>query len=79
MNELKFSVAMSVYKNDSAQHFARALQSITEEQTLKPNEIVLVIDGPVGEEINDVIGDYSTKYAIFKLIRLERMAVWETH
>ena len=32
--------------------FDRALSSITDEQTIKPNEIVLVVDGPVSNEIN---------------------------
>ena len=71
MKDLKFSVAMSVYKNDNAEFFARALQSITDDQTVKPNEIVLVVDGPVGENINTVIEEYSNKYDIFKVIRLE--------
>ena len=71
MKDLKFSVAMSVYKNDNADFFARALQSITDDQTLKPNEIVLVVDGPVGQNINAVIEEYSNKYDIFKVIRLE--------
>ena len=72
MNGLKFSVAMSVYKNDNAEHFSRALQSITEEQTLKPDEIVLVVDGPVKENIDSVIQYYSTQYPVFNVIRLER-------
>lgn len=72
MEKLKFSVAMSVYKNDNAEHFARALRSITEEQTVAPDEIVLVVDGPVGDGINAVIDEYLTKCEIFKIIRLEK-------
>ena len=72
MKDLKFSVAMSVYKNDNAEHFDCALSSITAEQTLKPNEIVLVVDGPVGEQIDAVIEKYTTKYNIFKVVRLEK-------
>ena len=36
MEKIKFSVAMSVYKNDDAGFFDRALASITELQTVKP-------------------------------------------
>lgn len=43
MNQ-KFSVAMSVYKNDIPEHFERALESITSQQTILPDEIVLVVD-----------------------------------
>lgn len=72
MTEQRFSVAISVYKNDNAEHFDRALRSITEEQTVIPDEIVLVVDGPVGDGINAVIDKYSAKYGVFKVIRLEK-------
>ncbi len=65
-----FSVAMSVYKNDNAEFFDVALQSITESQTVMPSEIVLVVDGPVGENIDSVIEKYSGKYEGFKVVRL---------
>ncbi len=70
--DMKFSVAMSVYKNDNPTFFDRALSSITEYQTIKPNEIVLVVDGLVSDEINAVIKKYENKYDIFKVIRLEK-------
>jgi glycosyltransferase involved in cell wall biosynthesis len=61
---------MSVYKNDNAIHFERALDSITELQTVKPSEIVLVVDGPIGDELNAVITKYEKKYDFFKAIML---------
>lgn len=67
-----FSVAMSVYKSDNPDFFDRALSSITYEQTIIPNEIVLVVDGPVSNEINNVINKYEKKYEIFNVIRLEQ-------
>ena len=73
MSDLKFSVAISVYKKDNSIFFARALKSITDDQTLKPNEIVLVVDGAVSQEIDGVINDFSIKYPnLFKIIRLEK-------
>ena len=70
-NNIDFSVAMSVYKNDNALHFERALDSITDLQTVKPSEIVLVVDGPIGDELNAVIAKYEQKYASFKTVRLD--------
>jgi len=67
-----FSVAMSVYKSDNPDFFDRALSSIIDDQTIKPNEIVLVVDGPVSNEINNVINKYEKKYEIFNVIRLEQ-------
>ena len=53
-----FSVAMCVYGKDNPVWFDRALNSILVEQTIKPTEFVLVVDGPVPDEIKDVIGKY---------------------
>ncbi len=69
---VEFSVAMSVYKKDNAQHFDRALESITALQTVKPSEIVLVADGPIDDELNGVIEKYERLYPIFKVIRIEK-------
>ena len=69
MND-NFSVAISVYKNDKADFFDRALESITDLQSIKPNEIVLVVDGPIGDELNSVIAKYENKYSILKTVRL---------
>ena len=70
MEHQPFSVAMSVYKSDIPSFFDRALDSITEKQTIKPDEIVLVVDGPISEETNLVIEKYAINYN-FKIIRLE--------
>lgn len=69
----KFSVAMSVYKNDSPEYFEIALESITTKQTVKPEEIVLIVDGPVPEQINSVISKFDMLYPnMFQVIRLEK-------
>jgi len=70
MENKYFSVAISVYKNDTAPFFDRALESITDMQTVRPSEIVLVVDGPISDELNRVIQKYETKYDIFNIIRL---------
>ena len=49
---MKFSVLMSVYKNDKAEYLSRALHSVTVAQTLKPSQVVLVKDGPVADKID---------------------------
>lgn len=68
--KLRFSVAISVYKNDSAVFVNRALESITKRQTVKPDEVVLVVDGPIPSEVNEVIEKYVAEYDCFKVIRL---------
>lgn len=70
MSALPFSIAMSVYFKDNAVFFDRALESITDCQSVKPAEIVLVCDGPLNEELDAVIDKYRQKYPIFNVIRL---------
>lgn len=68
---MKFSVLMSVYKNDNLIHFREALESVTINQNLKPNQVVLVYDGPVSKEIDEIIEkvkqqDRTIEYKIIK-------------
>ena len=72
IHHVPFSVAISVYKSDNPIFFDRALNSITENQTITPNEIVLVVDGSVSDSLNEVISKYENKYDIFKIIRLKK-------
>ena len=65
----KFSVSICVYGGDNPAYFDIAMQSIFN-QTLKPDEVVLVVDGPVGEDINNVILKYQNDN--LKIIRLEK-------
>lgn len=53
-----FSVAMSVYGKDNPKWFDDALASVTINQTVKPDEVVLVIDGPIPAELQEVIHKY---------------------
>lgn len=69
MKNLKFSVAMCVYGKDNPEWFKTAVDSIIE-QTKKPDEIVLVVDGPVPEELDTIIGEYE-KLDFFRVVRFE--------
>lgn len=65
---MKFSVSMCVYCKDDPAHFKQAVDSILN-QTAKPSEVVLVVDGPVPDELDDIIRSYENN-SIFKVIRL---------
>ena len=68
---LKFSVLMSVYEKDKSDYFKTAMDSILN-QTAKPSEIVLVKDGPVGEEIENLIDEYKKQLGgLLKIVSLE--------
>ena len=70
----EFAVAISVYHNDSAVFVKRALESIWDAQTVRPTQIVLVVDGPVGADIMDVILDFQAHCPVLKMVQLAENA-----
>lgn len=57
---MTISVLMSVYKSEKPQYLDEAIRSIWDNQTLKPNQIVLVQDGPLGKELEQIIDKWKT-------------------
>ena len=53
----KYSVLMSLYKKEKPEYLSMALDSMLN-QTVKPDEIVLVEDGPLTKELYDVLERY---------------------
>ena len=66
----EFAVAISVYYNDCAEYVKRALESIWDTQTVKPTQIVLVVDGPVGEDILETIKEFEAHCPVLKVVQL---------
>ncbi|MGL5963485.1 MAG: glycosyltransferase, partial [Fusobacteriaceae bacterium] len=72
MEKIAFSVLMSVYKNDRAEFLVEAIESLLN-QTLLPNEIVVVKDGYIPNEINEILKKYSEKNSnLFKIFELDK-------
>src|SRR5690606_5739659 len=46
-----FTLLMTVYGGDRAEHMRVAFRSAVHDQTLRPDQVVLVQDGPVGPEM----------------------------
>ena len=66
---MRFSVLLSVYYKESYSAFCKSLDSIFT-QTTCPDEVILVEDGPLGSDLNDIISEYSAKYPTLKIIPL---------
>lgn len=62
-----FSVLISIYRKENPIWFREALDSVFA-QTVQPAEIVLVKDGPLPKELEDIIDEYSTKWPIFTIV-----------
>lgn len=70
MNTSKFSVLISVYNKDNECHFKQALESLINQSVL-PSEIILVIDGYIRPELNDVISDFKENYNNIIIVKNE--------
>lgn len=58
---MTISVLMSVYKSEEAAFLDRSLQSVWDDQTLKPSQIVLVEDGPLGDDLLAVVDKWQNQ------------------
>lgn len=67
---MNFSCLISTYYKDSPTELKEAFESLTK-QTLMANQVVLVEDGPVTDELNDVIKAFET------LLRIKRVQLKE--
>lgn len=62
---IQFSILLSLYHKEKAEYLEKCFESIWDYQTLKPNEIVLVLDGPIGEELTMSVEHWQKKLGIF--------------
>ena len=61
---------MSVYKNENPSFLKKSIESMLL-QTIKPSQFVIVCDGPLGPDLDDVIDQYSQN-PVFKFVRLKQ-------
>lgn len=64
-----FSVLISVYHKENPDWLAQSLDSVFD-QTLPPDEVVVVKDGPLTQALDAVLDEYSAKYPALKLVPL---------
>lgn len=57
----KYSVLMSLYKKEKTEYLRLAIDSMIN-QTIKPDEIVIVEDGPLTDELYTVVREYVDAY-----------------
>ncbi|WP_035052189.1 glycosyltransferase [Carnobacterium pleistocenium] len=70
MSNSKFSVLLSVYRKEKKDYLLSSIKSILN-QSVVPNEIVIVEDGPLGEELDSLINTFVKQYP--KLIKLVKL------
>lgn len=73
MNVLNFSVLLSLYYKESPLALDQCFESIWEAQSHKPSEIVLVLDGEIGDGLNTCVRKWQSKIGIaLKIVPLPR-------
>ncbi|WP_371513631.1 glycosyltransferase [Streptococcus sp. 20925_1_22] len=68
---VKFSVLMSVYQKENPDFLRKSLNSVLIEQSRKPDELVLVEDGPLTEELYQTIRDFKETFPEMKVLPLK--------
>lgn len=66
----KYSVLTTVYKKEKPLFLRQSIDSMLN-QTIPPSEYVVVKDGPLTEELNNILQEYSSSNPIFKIVSLE--------
>lgn len=69
--DYKFSVLMSVYIKEKPECLEKSLESVFN-QTLKPSEVVLIKDGPLTNELDNIINKFKKIEETLKVISLEK-------
>lgn len=71
MSKTKITVLMSLYKGEKAAYFRQSLNSIFE-QTLLPEEVLVVLDGPISDSLKQVLDAYVQRYPAIHLLPQEK-------
>ena len=72
MNNTKYSVLMSIYHKEKPNYFVESIESMLR-QTVKPDEIVIVKDGPLTSELDKIIDRYKKQAPdIFTIVTLRK-------
>ncbi len=67
----KYSVLMSLYIKEKPEYMRLAIQSMID-QTVQPDEIIIVKDGKITEQLQNVLDEYTNQYpALFNVVGYE--------
>ena len=67
----KFSVLMSLYYKEKPNYLEMSLDSVFN-NTVAPDQVVMVLDGPIGEELQTIVKRYQSMYPSFDVYPQEK-------
>lgn len=65
-----YSIVLTVYYKEKPEFFRASLESLVN-QTRKTNDLVIVCDGPLTPELDEVVDEYAKKYDFVNVVRYE--------
>lgn len=69
--EKKYSVLMSLYIKEKPDYLKSSIESMLT-QTVLPNQIVIVLDGPITVDLENIINEYKNSYpSLFTIVALK--------
>ena len=68
---MDFSVLMSVYRAEKPEYLQQSLESVLQ-QTVLPTEIVVVKDGKLTEELDEVLDAFAKRSNLFRFLSFEQ-------
>lgn len=63
---------MSLFIKERADYFDLSMKSIWDDQTRKPDEVVLVEDGPVTDALEAAVNKWQARIPVMKVVKLEK-------
>lgn len=66
-----YSVLMSVYDKEQPEYLQASIQSMLD-QTIPPDDFVIVCDGPLNDELDAVLQSYAERFPCINIVRLEQ-------
>lgn len=62
---------MAVYRGDNAADFATAVHSIYSQQSVRPQEIIIVVDGPIPDELEATLAELKRQIDVIRFVRFD--------
>jgi glycosyltransferase involved in cell wall biosynthesis len=66
---LPVAILMATYRKDNPDHLAAAIHSIIEQSAI-PSQIVIVVDGPLTEDLDIILANFERRHSAVTILRL---------
>lgn len=68
---MAFSVLLSLYYKEKPEYLRQSLDSVFQ-QTLPPNEVILVLDGVITPDLQSIVNEFISQHSELKIVPIEK-------